>query len=114
MGMTAAETRRLKHLGETVVNQATDITKLKKDRDQWEGIAKLLRSRIKSIFRKVGWLSIGIALVFCAFDFFAAFLHGTQFSFRFQEGFGLNQVVIIAISSLSGLCLLIFGYRGKR
>ncbi len=76
----------------------------------WKEIAR----KFQNICRKTGWGLLLLGGFMCLFDFFAAFLHGTRWSFRFQMGFGLNQVVVIAISSLVGLSLLIMGYKGKK
>lgn len=115
--MTAAELRRQEHLEQTVRNQGGEIKTLHKDNATLIGIITVL----KDVRRKfniscivLGWLSITFAFLLCAFDFLAAFLHGTKWSFQFQRGIGLNQLIVIAVSIVLGLVFLIFGYRGKK
>ncbi len=92
----------------------TKINLMEKKITTLENINFVLRYRIGNVCRKVGWVLIGCALLLCLFDFFAAYLEGTKFSFRYQMGLGLNQVLAIAISSGLGLILIYIGYKGKK
>jgi len=93
------------------------VNKLTEDKDILKAeiiILKNIRCRLKNLCRKMGWVLLTISLCMCLFDFIAAYLHGTQFSFRYQVGFGFNQIFAIAITSALGWILIITGYKGKK